>query len=285
LAGQLLAISRDEAWAADGAGIWHLRGRTWEGPLHPTGLEDARVRAIALGPDGELWAATESGIAVLRDGAWATAWRGDAWTLAVGPDGTAWAGGDTQAIVRLAASGDGFEVREISCPVGATSLAIATDGSVYLGDFAYTRLFPGLARYDGRSCAKLDPLGDGSTPDVVGLAAHPDGGVVALLLGRLPGYPGGGRWSSHLVQVDGGRSTTIEEMPSVDGAWGFTVASDGGIWRGSPSRPGLERFDGRRWATVIDGVEIFGPIAVAPDGAIYFGGPSGLQRYVPPTEP
>ena len=98
-------------------------------------------------------------------------------------------------------------------------------------------------------------------------------------------FPGGGRWSSHLVQVDGGRSTTIEEIPSVDGAWGFTVAPDGGIWRGSPSGAGLERFDGRRWATVIDDVQIFGPIAVAPDGAVYFGGPSGLQRYVPQTEP
>jgi hypothetical protein len=280
-----LAVSRDEAWAA-GDGIWHLVGGSWEGPLHPTGLEPAEVRALALGPAGELWAATDEGVAVLRDGRWTVAWKGKAWTLAVGPDGTAWVGGDGLTIVEIPASGKASDVREISCPVPASSLAAAPDGSVYLGGFQYASPSYGLARFDGTSCELLDPLGDGTMPDVVGLAAHPDGGVVAALLLTTAGYPGGDRWTSLLARVDGDQVRLIERRENVEGAMAGLFVSEGGdIWRRSWDRRGIERFDGERWTIVIDGVEVVGPVAVAPDGAVYFVGLAGLQRYVPPVEP
>jgi hypothetical protein len=287
--GETSITMRDDGTEGDqaaGDGIWHLVGGSWDGPLHPTGLKPAEVHALALGPAGELWAATEEGVAVLRDGRWTVAWKGKAWTLAVGPAGTAWVGGDGLTIVEIPASGKASDVREISCPVPASSLAAAPDGSVYLGNFQYASPYYGLARFDGTSCELIDPLGDGTIPDVVGLAAHPDGGVVAALLLTTAGYPGGGRWTSLLARVDGDQVRLIERRENVEGSMaGLFVSESGDIWRRPWDRRGLERFDGERWTVAIDGVEVVGPVAVAPDGAVYFVGPSGLQRYVPPVEP
>lgn len=276
--GRLLAVSADEAWAADDRGIWHFAEGAWQGPQEPGDLPNARVHALALAGDGTLWVATDRGVAALRAGRWTTAWPGEARTMALAADGTTWVGGQSTTIVGLRPVGDTWVAREVVCPVGAMSMAAVTDGSVYLGSHAYAG-WPGLARVDGRTCEKVDPLGDGLGVEVVDLAADSGGGLVALLL-RGGGSP---PWTSYLAQFDGARWTILEEQTGVDGVSGdITVSPSGQVWRaGAAPASGIERFDGGRWILVVTGVQASGPISVAPDGAVWYGTSSGVQRFVP----
>jgi hypothetical protein len=43
----------------------------------------------------------------------------------------------------------------------------------------------------------------------------------------------------------------------------------------------LERYRDGRWDTLVAGPLNLGPISAAPDGALWFGGPSGIQRIKP----
>jgi hypothetical protein len=278
---RLLAVSTDEAWAADDRRIWHFAEGAWQGPEEPGDLAGARIRSLALAADGTLWVATDRGVATLRAGRWSTVSRQDSWTIRVGRDGTAWAGGPSTEIVGLRADGSA-PPRTVTCPNGAMLMAATADGSVYVGQFAYSGT-PGLARFDGRTCEKVDPLGDGLGVEVVDLAAGSSGGLVALLL-RGGGSP---PWTSYLARLDGGRWSVVEEQAGVDGVSGdISVSPAGQVWRaGAAPTSGIERLDDGRWIRVITGIQASGPISVAPDGSVWYGAFSGVQRFVPAPPP
>jgi hypothetical protein len=102
---RLVAVSADEAWVADERGIWHYLDGAWTGPMQPAGLT-TRTYDLAVAADGTLWAATDGGVAVLREGRWMLAWEYPVWSIALGPDGTAWAGSSAiQSVVGLRLDG------------------------------------------------------------------------------------------------------------------------------------------------------------------------------------
>lgn len=273
--GALHAVSADEAWAADARGIWHYNDGSWAGPGQLGDLAGARVRALAMSADGTLWAATDQGVAFLREGRWITAWRQAAWPIDVAPDGTAWAGLADAGIVGLRT--DGTAPRAVLCPNGSMSIAVAADGTVWVGSFAYAG-HPGLARFDGRTCETVDPLHDGGRHEVTGLAADPAGGLVALLLEGLGDGGGSSGWSSHLVRLDGTRWAVLEEQAKVDGAYSIMFTPSGELWRADlRAGSGLARLVDGRWVTVAD-VEVAGPVSVAPDGTAWVWTSSGVAR-------
>ena len=267
--GPILAVSADEAWTADGRGIWHFVDGAWHGPTWVGDLVGAPVRGLVLGPDGALWIATGEGVAVLREGVWVTAWESEAQTIAVAPDGTVWAG-DHEMIVNFAPDGDAFSARTIDCPRPAVTLAVDTDGSVWVGGFSYSGA-PGLAVFDGRTCEMVDPLGLG-TPEIAALAADPHGGLVVHLDNGSTGY---------IARVDDGRWTVLREGVGAEVVFfdDLTVTAAGEIVHVMGGlRGGLERFDGERWVAIPGSEAADGRVSAAPDGTIWYDSPSGIQR-------
>jgi hypothetical protein len=271
--GQLVAVSADEAWAADGRGIWHYLDGAWVGPMMPAGWSPP-TRDLALGLDGTLWAATDSGVAALRDGRWTVASTGAARSIAIAQDGTAWAGSEwIQSIVGLRL--DGSPPQTVYCPNGSWSIAATADGSVFVGQISFNGR-PGLARVDGRTCESVEPIGDGLRVEVHSLVADPGGGVIAAMFRGPTWTQGVGNvYANYLARYDGSRWTLLDEFdyPAVHG-FGDTVAASGDqVWRaGHAADVALERFDGDRWVPVITGFEVFGPLSIARDGTIWFAG-------------
>jgi len=263
---RVLAVSADEAWAAEKRGIWHFVDGSWTGPMKPPGWVE-RANGWALAPDGTLWVTTDNGIAALRGDQWTVAAAGYAGGIATGPDGTAWAGRGSSIVgLRL----DGSPPRTVACPNGSWALAVTTDGSVYVGAWPWVGK-PGLARFDGRTCERVDPLGDGRTAEVGALYADPTGGLVAVFSGPPAIY---------IARLDGTRWTVLEESDT----WpvGVSVSPSGEIWRQGPAvNPTWERFDGERWIPVDLYGPALGPPSIAEDGTLWFIGPSGVQRIRP----
>jgi hypothetical protein len=269
---RVLAVSADEAWAAETRGIWHFVDGSWTGPLRPPGWID-RANGWALAPDGTLWVTTDNGVAALRGGQWTFASEGRADGIAIGSDGTAWAGGGSGIVgLRL----DGSPRRTVACPNGSWTIAVTTDDSIYVGAWAWVGK-PGLARFDGRTCERVDPIGDGRTVDVAELHADPTGGLVAVMSHR----DGSGLATSYLARLDGTRWTVLEER--ADDWYGrysdVSLSPSGEIWRaGLADFPTWERFDGERWVPVVTDVPVLRPPSIAADGTLWFLGPSGVYR-------
>jgi ligand-binding sensor domain-containing protein len=93
-------IGTCDGYHARGAGLVTLEDGEWRHVGREHGLASDTVRAVAIGPNGQIAAGTDNGLSLYRDGAWHTLRHGPArnriTTLAVTPDGVAWFGfGDT----------------------------------------------------------------------------------------------------------------------------------------------------------------------------------------------
>jgi hypothetical protein len=273
IAEHLVAVSADEAWATDERGIWHYLDGAWVGPMEPAGWS-APTHDLALGLDGTLWAATDSGVAALRDGRWTVASTGAARSIAIAQDGTAWAGSAAiQSIVGLRL--DGSPPQTVYCPNGSWAIAATADGSVFVGQFSFSGR-PGLARFDGRTCESVDPIADGLGVEVVDLVADPGGGIIAAMFRGPTSTQGAGNvYANYLARYDGSRWTLLDEFdyPFAHGLGDTMAASGDQVWRvGRAADVALERFDGDRWVPVITGFRVLGPLSIARDGTIWFAG-------------
>jgi hypothetical protein len=150
-----------------------------------------------------------------------------------------------------------------------------------VGQFSYGGK-PGLARFDGRTCESVDPIGDGRGVEVLDLAADPDGGLIATMFRGPTSTPGSGNvYANYLARYDGTRWTILDQFdyPVVHGLRGIAAPSGDQVWRlGHAADVALERFDGQRWEPVVTGFFTTGPLSIAPDGTVWLVGPSGLQR-------
>jgi hypothetical protein len=267
---EILAVSEGEAWVADGQGLWHFVGGAWVGPEAP----ELSIHALALGSDGTLFVAGSGGVTVRRDGRWSMAWTGNpvtgnATSVAIAPSGSVW----------IAASGELVELREmdgewssrsISCPAGGGGVVVTADGAVWTGGIGYSGT-SGLARIDGDSCVEVWPLGDARRYDIGGLAAGPAGGLAAVV-GEADQSGG-----TSVVWFDGTAWSTLltREAP---GGGALAVGPMGEVWfSGRWPKYAIERYDNGAWHEVVAGVWA-SPISAAPDGTVWFGGPSGIQR-------
>ena len=272
----LLAVSRDEAWAATDTGVFRYRDGAWKRD-DPSGPDTVGAgSALAHAPDGTLWAAGYFGVAV-RNGAQWTVLPGPEYggPIAVGRDGTPWVveshyPAEQLQVDALTLTGGGWSPRSVGqSPTGwVSSLAVARDGTVWAGsDGFFAGKTRGLARYDGQRWERVRPLGAVDVA-VTDIEAAANGDVwVRFDSGKVARFDGTG-WT--LFGADDGLPTLPDTLIA-----DLAIGPDGTVW--VPTQDGLARFDGERWTVSHRGVG-FGPVSVASDGTVWVTGPSGIQR-------
>ena len=255
-----------------------------------------QVNALALAPDGMLWAAGPDGVAYRDDGRWTVVDAAEASLIAVGRDGSAWVGrgeygGEECRISTLQLDGTAWVGRAVvDCPPessGLSSLAVDAHGELwavwtgwsqdggcgfYLGCHQ-----TGLARLHGQSWEVVRELGglELANPAIVGTTQTGDMWVVDDP--AESGDPAQRESPARAARFDG-TDWTVVELPE-----GFmsdiVVAPDGTLWAwtwwtsasvGGGDR-GPARYDGTAWTFPYDGAGLpwMELAAVAPDGTVF----------------
>lgn len=222
------------AGVGDGAEIWRIRrdgaaSRIWKGP-------GAEVYALALGPDGRIWAGVSPTGAVVRiepsTGAadsvvlgdsyvWALVGSGDAVYAATGR-GTAEGGG---RIFRLRADARGRpRAVEIYRAADAHVLALAADGAggLYFGTQGRRGLVGRLV-LDGRDSPSTEIVFDPPEAEVTALAVGADG----VLIAATAGASGGSDRSEGNGAAAAAAEAFLGSMTSGDGASAAAVRPSG----------------------------------------------------------
>jgi hypothetical protein len=284
---RLVPVTRDEAWAADSADLWHFADGAWTVlPLPVLPWAGAAAWDLLRISDGTLWATVgtpdrnpdDPGPYALRGTEWTRVGTGSADILAVDRNGVVWvarsvASHPTVVDVRSLAF-DGRTSSE-SAPTPSTDLvyqvpghlAIGHDGAIWVGGSpryppavppAGWNLQSGLMRYlDGR-WEPVRPRGDSSPFAVLDLIVAPNGDVWVVgadVSATDPTNPGelGPPW---IARFDGTR-------------WAV-FGQDGGF--PGPGQP----------ATTVYGLADTVPqssVAAGPDGTIWVATESGLARF------
>jgi hypothetical protein len=235
------------------------------------------VTAVAVAPDGSLWAATDTGIVHwdLATGTQTLYSTGDglpaddAFRVVVGADGTVWTGGSGW-IARFDGSWTTF-----SAPEGP--MAVGPDGAVWTA-FGERD----LARFDGSEWQTFEvplSLDQGvAVPWTASLDVATDGTVWAGT-NELRGVFAfdGANWS-HYTSVDGLAAPLSGTV---------AAAPDGTVWVGSVSLDdspgaGVARFDGSTWTvyTTAEGLLDDVPdVAVGADGTVWAIHQNGVSRF------
>lgn len=300
----LVGVSGGEAWASDGNDqLWHFVNGAWEGPSRPPGFEDTVV-GLATGPDGSLWVADSTRVAVFRSDGWTTAWVSEGAYLFpngldIGADGTAWVG-TYDGVVRITPVGRGFDVQAVDCPIPGATVAVASDGTVWVGGDGWARE-PGLAHVIGGRCEAVDPRPDPTSRgyEVRSIDTDPRGGVIVSVEEPLDGFV----WftsdavvTSNVVRINDGHRSLLGQAVATSGSMWAAVAPSGDVWwaYGGPvvatpevdSGPGgLARFDGEQWVQIITGGSEWDPISISPDGTVWFASPSAIHRIRADAQP
>jgi len=294
---QLVPVSRDEAWAADSANMWHFADGAWTvAPGSPAGGESGLVNPVPgdiwdllRTSDGTWWATLGTGddqgvyaprLYVLRGTEWMRVGTGLAYSLAVDRRGVVWvAGSESSDPSVVVVRSLGFDSRDWSesAPTPSTDLAyqapgrvaIGRDGAIWVGGSAQIpnpigappvgwNLHSGLMRYSDGRWEPIRPRGGSSPFAVLDLTVAPNGDV----------------W---VVAADVSASDTI--YPDKLGP------------------PWIARFDGIRWAVFGQDGGAPGPgqrptivyvpndlvphssVAAGPDGTIWVATETGLARF------
>ncbi|MBN1976958.1 MAG: hypothetical protein JW918_06115 [Anaerolineae bacterium] len=245
------------------------------------------VNDLAVDPAGNLWAATMGGLVKWKaDGTYTkyTTIDGlpdnEVFSVDVAPDGAVWVGTFDGGLARF----DGHGWRTYTTADGLPNnrvwaVAAAPDGTIWFS--AYTS---GVTRFDGVAWTTYTTADGLPSNDVYALDVAPDGMVWA--------YTGGGDISHFDPSASGGtpasghsgeRWTPLSSKPSADTYPSCIAAAEGGtVWVGTDTS--LSYFDGVEWTiyTEQDSPAIKGvsSIAIAPDGAVWFGSiHGGLTRF------
>ncbi|MDO7875479.1 T9SS type A sorting domain-containing protein [Hymenobacter sp. ASUV-10] len=246
------------AWSSLGTG---LNGR---------GASNFGVRALALAPNGDLYAAGNFSAADSTPVSNIARWNGSTWSAL----GTGLSGGQVRA------------------------LALAPNGDLYAGgDFtqAGTATASGIARWNGSTWS---PLGTGlSGGNIYGtgvnaLAVASTGDVYAGgTFDHAGGLPAnhiaqwnGTAWSSLGTGVDGYRVTTVAVAPNGD----LYVGGDFALAGSTPVAMGVAKWNSTAWSALGTGLGIVDSevqvLAIAANGDVYAGiyfpelGPSGVEN-------
>ena len=280
----LIAISHDELWASNENGLWHFVNGAWTNePIDPDRPTDAPA-AMALAPDGTLWAAGVTGVAYRRDGRWTIADAGAANAVAVDTRGTVWVAGTGGIsgipVWTLRFDGTTWARGTIQvCPIepGAQpSLAVDSAGALWMG-VPSSYWAGGLARFDGRSWQAFSELGGSLIDGAVVLGTAPGGDVWVTLeyafVPTLAEPSQTGPTQARLAYFDGNGWTFVDLPTDYQGsAWmpDPLLIPDGTVW--ASTGRGLAHYDGRQWtfpfasSLVPSGFEV-GP--AARDGTIF----------------
>ena len=281
----LLAVSRDELWATDilGEHLSHFQGGTWTrdpvDPRQPQGV----VHALALAPDGTVWAAGSDGVAYRRDGQWVIVDTAEVNVIAIGRDGTVWVGSasdDDCRVATLRFDGGAWVRRAVAgCPPessGLSSLAVDPNGALWAG---WSGRIPcegawmgcpqtGLARFDGQSWEAIREVGGLELTNPAFVETTQTGDVWVIddpTEFRDPEEP---KNPIRAARFDG-TDWNVVAPPDDRSMSGFIVAPDGTLWTTSDRGPA--RYDGTAWTFPYEGAGFpsMQLAAVAPDGTVF----------------
>jgi ligand-binding sensor domain-containing protein len=244
----MVAVSRDELWAHSAPGLWHFQDGAWTremvGQRYPNGV----VNAMALAPDGTVWAAGDEGVAYRRDGRWTVVDTQIASAIAVDRGGTVWAWGIAPAwagtlcnVWTLRFVGTVWVRADVpGCPYldGVRQAAVDASGGVWAGAAPLLGGYGDLAHFDGHSWQLVASLGGVTVGQARLLGTTPDGDLwIAAQDASTDGNP------MRLARFNG-KDWTVTQLP-FDPNWNVVLAPDGTLWASGSSR-GLAHFDGQR---------------------------------------
>lgn len=301
-----------------GGSLSYWNGEGWTDVSSQTGL--ISIRAITLGPEGMVAAASQRGLGLYDRGNWHLLrdgpTSGRVVSVAVTPDGTAWFAFGDQSASTLGGGlsrfdGDSWDYFLEDAEVGA--LAVAPDGALWAGVGCEVQ------RYDAGTwevigqCQDDLPLGnvldidftsDGATWVATGFGlARYDGQawtVYDKLANRLVAGPDGALWvdgwegsqdSWYLARMDGEAWTSYRLADAYPGGFRLgAVTPDGRLW-GTVEGRGLASFDGGDWEEA-SSWSFYPPedgspaptslLGAADDGTLWLATSQGVARFVPP---
>jgi ligand-binding sensor domain-containing protein len=231
-------IATCDGYRARGAGLATFDDDRWRYIGAEDGLASQSVRAVAIGPSGQIAAGTDRGLSLYRDGQWRTLRHGLALnritTLAVTPDGAAWFGfGDASfppaggGVSRF--DGQRWEVIDhtTDLPINDNVRVLAVDQEGRLWAAAGCELAYRAGEVWHRVAGCEDLRGN-----VIDIAADPAGFVWVAT-------------DFDVYRFDGGQWTTWESLLPTS----IAVTQDGGVLIGqSPmGEGGVWAFDGDNW--------------------------------------
>lgn len=249
----------DSASDAAGGGLSRFDGREWQ---HFLG--DANVQALAVGPDGTLWAGGGCGLWRLNGGEWQQAagceqLKGNVLDIAVASDGTVWVATGL-ALARF----EGESWTTVDRLVHSVSVAPAPPGGT--GDTLWAVGWEGtqgsdyVARLDGSDWIKTLERSLGS------LVVTPDG--------QVWGVAGEGE----LARFDGKSWIFLPPPADLGSIRVLAVAPDGALWLSGDHQ--IARLDGGTWS-VYPSAEGVQAIAFGPDGSLWLATYNGAAHLKP----
>jgi hypothetical protein len=294
----LVAVSAQEVWVSltqpdeGGVLIGHLEDGNWV--LYQATDHRARVLALAEGPEGSVWAATDIGVFAFYGDRWVRRFAGPTGGVATGRDGEVYIAGRRGAarpgqtplwLARWEGASlwerlDSF-TEEVLTPFGNVPMAVLPNGQVWMAHRAGYWDQDDLVRYDGETASPVQIPG---IPD-----ATPGNGVPAVGVFAVEATPGGSLWvvgyraadpdQAVLAEFDG-TNWTIHDWPFANPsgaslhALNAAAAPDGVIWFAFDG--GLRSFNGAAWRTYLQGQTVYN-VDVAPDGTVWYSDPGGVH--------
>ncbi len=266
-------------WVGTGSeGLFRFDGTAWTQYTTADGLANNWIRAVAVGPSGEVWAISGNDLCGLADGRWVrfTCEEGPLgrWptVVAAAPDGALWLGASPDGLYRFEGKEWPYHVYDRAYwtqyltadgPAGSevTAVAVGSEGTLWFGTYF------GLCSLDGQRWA-THTIGDGrAEQSILSISVAPDGAVWC------------GTEDNGAARFDGRRWTTYRSLHSLSTAPSLlcsAVAADRAIWFGSIGP--AYRFDGRSWMAVVPGSgEDVRAIAPGPGGEVWFASSRGVS--------
>ncbi len=274
MAGGIFALAMaptGEVWAGGESGASRLDWGSWTG--YPLGVG---VYGLAVSANGEVWAATSAGVGRYdrAEDRWTFDTQeqglpaGQVMALGVGPGDEVWVYVIWEGLFRLY----GEEWQPVENPPGGDvrAIAFAADGVPWVGTVGGTH-YPGgsLSSWDGEGWVDVS---SGTGLISFRTVAPGPGGMVAAATNLGLGVYERGEWRM------------LRDGPTSSHVMTVAVTPDGAVWFAfgdeslSTNGSGLSRFDGQRWDYHLGDAEV-GALAVAPDGSLWAGVGTSIQRF------
>ena len=279
-----ICIQEDFIWGATEGGVvcWDTRDMSSVRFTRQNGLVNDWVVAIAVDPDGTVWAGTPTGLSQYKESKWTTCTEADGFsasqvlTLDVGPDGSLWVGTWAYGVYRFHnGTWTNYTTKDGLVSDNIMSIAVDSHGVVWMGayDGGWVSRFDGISwktftvgqigEYDQTHAIAIGPddvvwVGTGTgvsrfDGQTWSLYTEKDGlplrgsGILSIAIG-----PNGDPWfgiynNPYVVHFDG-KTFTSYPIPSDPYELGFD--SRGVLWAGL-YRGGLNCFDEGNWVRFI----------------------------------
>jgi len=271
------AFDGNNLWCATSGGVikWDLETMSYERFSAVDGVADNDVLAVAVAPDGKIWAGTHfDGVSCYDGESWTTYTVGDGlsdnyiFSIAFDSGGGVWFGTKEGGVCRF--DGEAWTTYTAEDGLGDNFVPeIYIDENDVLWCGTVTR---GVSRFDGESWTTV--INDAFGGDMwVRCFAFDREGVLWC-----------GTWGEGVCRFDGETWTTYTTEDGLGSNHVYTIDTDaeGRVWCGTWGG-GVCRFDGETWSTFTkaDGLPYnhIEDVSIGPDGTVWCGTAGGLSFY------